>query len=152
MHESFADHWLFKNVFLEIKELIYDKGVVIKFDRGDQIIEEEQPNGVLFIVLTGKLTVARPGSWEGCKGPSIASVGPGGLLGDYSFIDGLPASATVTAEETSLLYGIGHDTLREVMASDQSIAFIIYKNLLEHFTARLRHVDAELENFFLSNI
>jgi len=149
MHELFANHWLFKGLPLDSKELIYGKGALIELGAGDLIIEQTEPNGVLFLVLAGELRIAHPDAPEGGSGLTIGVVGSGGLLGDYSFIDGLPASATVTAQEKSLLHGIGHDILHGILDSDPSITVVIYRNLLEHYVARLRSVGAELESFLL---
>lgn len=71
-----------------------------KISAGSMLIMEGKPVGSVYLVLDGKLSVfiAAMGNKE------LAVLGSGEIVGEMSFVDSRPPSATVKAlEETTLL-------------------------------------------------
>ena len=80
-------------------ETIWGSGRTAEFGPGDLMIEEGQPNDQLFVVLRGELEVFLPKTPQRLTRITIASVGPGDCIGEYSFlIDDRPTSASVAAK------------------------------------------------------
>lgn len=100
-------------------ELVVDEGAVI----AEQGTEGDQ----FFMVVSGGLTVRR-------NGRKVAACGPGDGVGEMSLLDGGPRTATVTADERTVLLALDRMTFRGLLldAPDVSVA------LLETLSQRLR--------------
>src|SRR5690349_14270378 len=67
---------------------------------GDVLIREGQPIEALYIVLDGALVVSAAASGDA----EIARLGAGEIIGEISFVDSRPPSATVTALQPSIVF------------------------------------------------
>ena len=68
----------------------------------------------------------------------LAIVGPGGIVGELSTIDGLPRSASVSAVRASELTFVSHATFQAFADANPQV----YKQLVTLLAARLRDTDA----------
>ena len=62
----------------------------IRFEDGQEVTVEGEPGDSFFVVVDGRLRVAR-------HGVAIRELGPGDFLGEISLLDGRPRSATTVA-------------------------------------------------------
>lgn len=110
------------------------------FPAGSVLVHEGQPLDALFLVLDGKLTVSagRP------KPKPLSVLGAGEIVGELSYIDSRPPSATVTATEPTLVLRISRTTLSEKLKSDVSFASRFYRALAVMLAQRLRSNVAQL--------
>jgi len=75
-------------------------GVKEAYPSGAVLIEEGTPLKVIFVLLDGRLSV----SVGGAQGKEVARLQAGEVLGELSFLDSRPPSATVKAlDEVSVL-------------------------------------------------
>jgi CRP-like cAMP-binding protein len=125
--------------------LIEGGGEWVRVRQGQTIIAEQRANKVFYIVIEGSVDVRLSDS----VGSSIelASHGPGMMIGEYSFIDGLPAAASAVPATDSVLFMIRHEKLHEILENNDRIGRIVYKNLLGMLVERLRAANAELDLF-----
>jgi CRP-like cAMP-binding protein len=102
---------------------------------GTALIEEGGPSDVLYIVLDGAL-----GIYIDVDGreTQIAQRGVGDILGDMSFIEDRPASATVKAVEESILYSIPKAELAARLEHDRDFAARFYRGIAISMSYRLR--------------
>jgi len=98
------------------------------------IIQEGQLPEAIFIVLDGLLGV----EVDAISHQLIAKLGPGELLGEMSFLEGLPASATVRAVENSLILTLPRQTLKTKLESDIGFAARFYRASAIVTSRRLR--------------
>src|SRR5260370_27472609 len=82
------------------------------------LIREGETPEAIFIVLEGLVGI----EIEAISHQKIAFRGPGELLGEISFLDGRPASATVKAVENSLLLALPRPMLEGKLAADNAFA------------------------------
>lgn len=106
---------------------------------GTTIIEQGKVVEELSIVLSGQL-----GASVG-RGTIVTRLGPGALAGEMSFLDRLPASATVTAIEDARLLSIPHRTLDEGMQSDPALASQLYRAFAVAAMSKLRGLTSRFE-------
>jgi CRP-like cAMP-binding protein len=66
---------------------------------GDALILRDEPERTLYFLLRGKLEVVARSS-DGLSMGSLARIGAGSVLGEQSFFDGQPRSASVWAVES----------------------------------------------------
>lgn len=118
-------------------------GIRQELAANDVLIREGQPAQAIHLILSGTLvvSVARPEATE------IAHLTSGEVVGEMSFIDRLPPSATVSATEVSVLLTIDAERLRTKLAQDIGFSSRFYRALAILLSTRLRstvqHLEAE---------
>ena len=120
-------------------EWMLAKGAKRFVPAGGVLIEQGMPVDAVFILLEGKLAV-----WlKGKKGPEreIARLNAGEIVGEMSFVDARPPSATVRALEDSTVFAISKTVLSAKLAADQGFAARFYRALAIYLstTVRERH-------------
>ena len=106
---------------------------------GEVVIEQGVPVDAVFILLEGGLAVwLRPR-----KGPEreLARLHAGEIVGEMSFVDARPPSATVKAVEDSTVFSIAKAALNAKLAADPGFAARFYRALAIYLstTVRERH-------------
>ncbi len=126
---------------------IAEQGRVEELQEGDLLVEELQPNVSLFMILNGRFEVFLPHTPERFTKLLVATLGPGDCIGEYSFIDKQPASASVVALEPSRVLVIAHEDFERLLRSDSVIGHAVYENLLRLLIGRLRQEIHSLDLF-----
>lgn len=120
-----------------------------KIIRGNIIIHEGEFVDAMFILATGKWEVFLPKNVEYLYRPTDVHLQlleqPGTLLGEYSFLDNKPASASIRAMEEGLLYGITYKNFEAIVNSSNRVGKLIYRNLLQALITRLRKHNEEID-------
>lgn len=106
---------------------------------GEVLIRQGVPVEDVYILLEGSLAV-----WLTLrKGPEreIARLQAGEIVGEMSFVDARPPSATVKAVESSTVFGISKAVLGAKLVADQGFAARFYRALAIFLstTVRERH-------------
>lgn len=104
--------------------------------KGETLIRQGQPVDALFILLAGRLSVLL-----GRQEREIARLNAGEIVGEMSFVDARPPSATVRALEDSTVCAVSKATLSDKLARDMGFAARFYKALAIYLstTVRERH-------------
>jgi CRP/FNR family cyclic AMP-dependent transcriptional regulator len=110
-----------------------------KIKAGSRLIVEGEPIGSLYIVLSGQFAV-------NVGGPShrIATLSPGEILGEMSFIDSRPPSATVTADQDSWVLDIPRREVSERLSEEAAFGARFYRAIAIFLSTRLRDTVAHL--------
>jgi CRP-like cAMP-binding protein len=101
------------------------------------LIHEGIPIDTLYLVLEGELAVV--------QGPSrrqIARLEAGELVGEMSFIDTRPPSATVLAATDVVVYAIAKERLQQGLEQNVAFAARFYKSVAIFLSDRVRKVTA----------
>jgi CRP/FNR family transcriptional regulator, cyclic AMP receptor protein len=106
---------------------------------GGTLIEQGVPVDAVFILLEGRLAV-----WlKPRRGPEreIARLNAGEIVGEMSFVDARPPSATVRALEDSTVFAVQKSVLNAKLMSDSGFAARFYRALAIYLstTVRERH-------------
>ncbi|WP_417822410.1 cyclic nucleotide-binding domain-containing protein [Terasakiella sp.] len=99
---------------------------------GDVIIQEGVGNPDLFILLQGILRI------EDAKIGPIAELGTGEIVGEMSFVDNAPPSASVIAKGDCMVLQLSHDLLESRIEADPFFGMRLYKALSFFLADRLR--------------
>lgn len=105
-----------------------------KVAAGTVLIQEGQLINTLYIVLDGALTV----SVEALGSKEVARLTSGDVVGEMSFVDERPPSATVKAVEDSLVLSIPRQALSTKLHQDVGFASRFYRALAIFLSDRLR--------------
>jgi extracellular factor (EF) 3-hydroxypalmitic acid methyl ester biosynthesis protein len=100
---------------------------------GDVIVEDGAPVPALYVVASGTVSVEKMHLGGGI---SLAELGPGALVGEVSFLDGSPASASVVARTEVTAHVI--EGVDELLASNPELAAGVYRSLAVLLAGRLR--------------
>jgi CRP/FNR family cyclic AMP-dependent transcriptional regulator len=107
-------------------------GIKRAFDGGAVIIQEGVRGDSLFILIEGTLRI------EDSKIGTIATLGTGEIVGEMSFIDDAPPSASVVADDDCSLLELSHAALEKRMDEDPAFGKRLYKALCFFLADRLR--------------
>ena len=99
------------------------------------LIHEGQPIEAFYIVLGGMFSV----TVSSLNNKEVAQIGAGEVLGEMSYIDSRPPSATVTALEESLLLSLAREDLTARLEEDNAFAARFYRALAIFLSYRLRY-------------
>ena len=135
---------LFHDLALEDVRRIGERGSTRTLEAGQALIEEGQTNTQLYVVVRGELKIYLPPSQARFTQVNLGKLGPGDCIGEYSFIDKRPASASVSAQQQTEVFQIAQAEFERILQSDPGVGKAVYKNLLHLLIARLRR-----ENQFL---
>jgi CRP-like cAMP-binding protein len=129
-------------VFLTANDwaLIADKGVRMQFKAGDLVVQQGYRTHGIYLLLKGKATVQIPrGTVVSAVSPSI---GPGEVCGEISFLDELPATASVVAKEPVEAYYLDRSTLQSMFELFPHLGSRFYRSLASSLSRRLRELIA----------
>ena len=135
-------------------EWLIEEGERLIISSQDHLIEKGMEIDNMFIVLDGELGVY---DFSVSKDP-IAVITQGEILGELSFIDALPTSATVIAHKESELLSIDKDIIKQKLESDKAFASRFYYSLSLLLSHRLRNAntggseDLELSSMLMDNL
>jgi len=101
---------------------------------GDELVREGQPLDSVFLVIDGALSVRT----RALGGREVVRLLSGEVVGEMSFVDSRPPSASVIAVESSTVLAIPRSLLSERLAEDQSFAARFYRALAMFLADRLR--------------
>jgi hypothetical protein len=93
-------------------------GTRTQISAGTELIHEGQPASALYILLDGALEV----SAAAARRRQLAHLGKGEVVGEMSFVDARPPSATVRATEDSLVLAIPLEGLRTRLEQETAFA------------------------------
>ncbi|HLX09901.1 MAG TPA: cyclic nucleotide-binding domain-containing protein [Thermoanaerobaculia bacterium] len=104
---------------------------------GDVLIRQGASIDAVFILLAGKLSVWLAGREE----REIARLNAGEIVGEMSFLDARPPSATVKGSEDSTVFAIPRADLAAKLTTDTGFAARFYRALAIYLatTVRERH-------------
>jgi bacteriocin-type transport-associated protein len=107
---------------------------------GTVLIREGEQLPVLFVLLDGRLEV----TLATLGGRRIALLGSGEILGELSFLDSRPPSATVTALDHASVLSISRARLNDKLSQDPGFAARFYRALGVFLASRLRRSQSRL--------
>jgi len=106
-----------------------------RFAEGSVLIQEGQPITEVYILLDGQLSVVLSAPQRNL---TINTLQKGEIVGELSFLDSRPPSATVLAATDSVVQAISRDKLRTKLARDAPFAAKFYRALGVFLADRLR--------------
>jgi CRP-like cAMP-binding protein len=116
--------------------LIADKAARVKFEQDECIVQTGRRSHGIYLILKGTARVEIPTQ------SSVPPIGPGEVCGELSYLDDLPASANVVAEEAVEAYYLDRPTLQSLFELFPHLASRFYRSLATGLARRLRDVVA----------
>jgi CRP-like cAMP-binding protein len=104
------------------------------------VIREGEPLDSLFILLEGKLSVRTATLAD----REVAALYPGEVLGEISFVDARPPSASVVAERDCHVFAVSRESLTKRLTRDDAFAARFFRALATFLADRLRTTTGHL--------
>ncbi len=116
--------------------LIADKATRRQFKPGENIVQRDRRSHGIYVLLRGTAAV-HISSQKGSR-----TIGPGEICGEISFLDELPATATVVAEESVDAFFLDRATLQSLFELFPHLGSRFYHSLSAILARRLREIIA----------
>jgi CRP/FNR family cyclic AMP-dependent transcriptional regulator len=97
---------------------------------GSVLMEQDRPGREAFVILEGEVVVRR-------NNRKVATLGPGGVVGELSLLDSGPRTATATCETDCLLFVIDHRRFGAVLDAVPAMA----KKVMQNLAGKIRELD-----------
>ncbi len=98
---------------------------------GTTLIEQGKQSNKLYIVLEGEFVVMMGGK-------AVTQLGVGEIIGEMSFVDSRPPSATVNVSEEAVLFSVLRSELTDKLSEDIGMAARFYRAIAVFLADRLR--------------
>lgn len=129
----------------EALEKIEKTGTRKSFNKNDVILMEEESGTALFVIVTGKVKVAR--SSNDGREVILTILTDSDFFGEMAILDGLTRSATVTATEETELFMLQRNDFMNLLHEHPEISIV----LLQELTRRLRAADMKIKALSLKD-
>ena len=118
--------------------LFFSSTVVKRLDEFEVLISNEETTSDLYFLLEGhlKVEISSIGGWD-----KVLLVGPGTVVGEQSFLDGEPRTASVIAETPCTIASVSQELFETFANAHPSIALRIIRQLTRILSRRLRRLD-----------
>jgi CRP-like cAMP-binding protein len=123
-------------------DLLVSMLVECRFDVGATVVAEDEPGRSMFIVKSGRLAVSKRAT-SGSVIP-ISVLEPGDFFGEMTLIEMQNRSATVVAENPTVLYELTAQKLYACYKADIHAYVIVLQNINRELCRRLRRADDRL--------
>jgi CRP/FNR family cyclic AMP-dependent transcriptional regulator len=123
-------------------DLLMSMLVECHFDVGATVVAEGEPGRSMFIVKSGRLAVSKRAN-SGDVIP-ISVLEPGDFFGEMTLIEMQNRSATVVAENPTVLYELTAQKLYACYKADIHAYVIVLQNINRELCRRLRRADERL--------
>jgi CRP-like cAMP-binding protein len=124
-----------------------DRAETCAFEAGEVLIHEAQPIQSVFLIKAGAVEVSR--MMRG-KRLVLAQCGPGEIFGEIGFLDGQPATATVTALDQVRALEINRIRMSVYLRMDDKIATTFYRFLCHILAARMRDLSKKMPDLLVT--
>ncbi len=132
---------LFKDLADEEIDQIAPVCRLVEGKADDHLIKEGLPSRSIFFLLAGKAVVIK--GVDQSKHSVIGEVQKGTIIGELSLYDNTVASATVRATESFKVLAIDSAKFTQLMESNHSLGYKIFKKLARNTSRRLKMVSGE---------
>lgn len=146
---SSSEFLSFVPIFSDLPKEELDKiekiGTRKQYEKNEVILVEEEAGNALFVIVTGKVKVARTSGDD--REVILTILTDSDFFGEMAILDGLTRSATVTAIEKSELFIIQRNDFLNLLRSYPDVAIA----LLQELTKRLRAADMKIKALSLKD-
>jgi len=114
--------------------LVADKASRTHFTKGDVIVQRGKKSEGVYLLVKGTARVHIPAQ------SAVRSIAPGEICGEMSYLEDMPASASVVAEADVEAYYLDRATLETLFELFPHLASRFYRSLAINLSRRLREL------------
>ncbi len=122
-------------------------GTLKSFEKDSIILSEQDAGSALFVMVSGKVKVARVSNDDKNKEVILTLLNPSDFFGEMALLDGLARSATVTSIEDSQVFIIQRNDFLDLIQQHPEVSIA----LLQELTQRLRAAGMKIKALSLKD-
>jgi len=122
-------------------------GTLKSFNKDSIILSEQDADSALFVMVSGKVKVARVSNDDKSKEVILTLLNPSDFFGEMALLDGLARSATVTSIEDSRVFIIQRNDFLDLIKEHPEVSIA----LLQELTQRLRAAGMKIKALSLKD-
>ena len=122
-------------------------GTLKSFEKDSIILSEQDAGSALFVMVSGKVKVARVSNDDKNKEVILTLLNPSDFFGEMALLDGLTRSATVTSLEDSQVFIIQRNDFLDLIQQHPEVSIA----LLQELTQRLRAAGMKIKALSLKD-
>ncbi len=119
--------------------LLLEKSTVVTYGKNETILKEGRLCDSIYMVRKGLVRVERAASG---RGVAIAFLEPGEVFGEMSFLEGIPSTAAVIAEDEVEVNIFERTELYSLLSSVPGLSTRFYQSLAYNLSGRLRQTSS----------
>lgn len=124
-----------KYLTTEDYNVLLEKAQVATYQQREVIMREGRLSGAIYLIRKGMVRVERAASG---RDVAIAFLEPGEVFGEMSFLEGVPTSAAVIAQEEVEVCVLDEQNLYSLLTSVPGLSDRFYQSLAHNLSSRLR--------------
>lgn len=147
MRSKLSDSPLLIALSDEQKDRFFGAGEVLKFEKGEGVVEKNSMGDSLFLIVDGRVRILGPTDKEitTLSGEeSLHEQYEGDFFGEMSVLDHEPRSATAVAADNLTLLRIDKVKLFELFESDTELQVVLLTNMGRILSRRIRRSNVRL--------
>ena len=136
----------FHGLSVEQAQNLVKAGEQVNLKTDDVLIREGQPGEEMYVLFSGSTRVIRSGS-----DAVLAKVTPIGIIGEIALLLRQPRTATVIADEPSMVLRFSRSVLNEIFSKDIKLQVLLFHNLCNILCAKLIKNNIKIEEYSLQS-
>lgn len=115
--------------------------------KGDHLLREGEVDGKLYLVISGKLAVVKE---IGGETVTLHVMGPGSLAGEMGFVDGAPHSASIIAEQPTVVLSLKREDFEKLVPDHPNLVYHFMRGIVRLGHATLKRMNlqyVEMSNY-----
>ncbi|HXU47146.1 MAG TPA: cyclic nucleotide-binding domain-containing protein [Thermoanaerobaculia bacterium] len=129
-------------------ELLAERVERLRVDTGGSVLREGEPSLGAYLIESGDVSIARNTPYGRFE---LATLGPGELFGETSFVDGHARSGSATATTESSLLAFHPEAVAPALEADPKLYLSLYWAFWKSLSQKLRSTNDTLTRFFSSS-
>lgn len=107
-----------------------------EYEENEVVCRERDPSSELYLLRSGRLLIC---TLQGTEVKALAEISPGEFIGELSFFDGQPRSATLIAMENSTIFQIPKHQISDHLPD-------WYRFVGQSLTKKIRKIDSVVQD------
>jgi len=133
---------IFSDLNRETIEKVSQLGTIRTYPKQSIILSEEDAGSALFVIISGKVKVARSSKDDVSKEVILSILNPADFFGEMALLDGMTRSANVIALEDSKLFIIQRNDFLNLLEQHPEVSITLLQELTQRFRAATMKIKA----------
>ena len=114
--------------------------------KGDYVFRQGDPSDAMYFISSGAVNVQL--ELEGKRAIRLKRMGPGTVFGEMGIYATAPRSASIVADEDSVLYRLSSRTLEKLQQEDPLLASAVHRFVVNLLAGRVFDANAKVRDLF----
>ena len=139
----------FNNMSDDDFNLLIDHAEIKKVPAGTLLLKEGEKSRDVYFLVNGRIEITMKAGTDETEEVHIYRLKPGETVGEFSFIDGLPRSASALVDMESVILKFDYAKLHNLFEKNPRLGYIFIKKISRLLTNRIRSANISHRNLFI---